>query len=132
MKAIAVAGGTGGVGRTIVDALVKYGKHEVYVLSRSVRCHTAVQRTSLTIDPQDRPTDGSARLLKFDYEDIEGGSKALEEADISIVISTISVVTPATNQAQINLIRAAEKSSCTERFVVSSFDLLHLEEYVKS
>lgn len=37
MTTIAVAGGTGGVGSTIVDGLVEYGKHKVYVLSRTVR-----------------------------------------------------------------------------------------------
>lgn len=35
-KKIAVAGGTGGLGRTIVDALVTAGDHEVLVLSRKV------------------------------------------------------------------------------------------------
>ena len=36
MGIIAVAGGTGPVGKTIVDALVASGKHKIYVLSRSV------------------------------------------------------------------------------------------------
>lgn len=34
MKTIAVAGGAGHVGSTVVDGLVEYGKHKVYVLSR--------------------------------------------------------------------------------------------------
>jgi saccharopine dehydrogenase-like NADP-dependent oxidoreductase len=36
MKIIAVAGGAGNVGSTIVDGLVEYGKHKIYVLSRKV------------------------------------------------------------------------------------------------
>lgn len=36
MKVVAVAGGTGSVGSTIVDGLVEYGKHKVYALSRKV------------------------------------------------------------------------------------------------
>lgn len=36
MKVVAVAGGTGSVGSTIVDGLVEYGKHKVYALSRNV------------------------------------------------------------------------------------------------
>lgn len=36
MVVIAVAGGTGNVGRTIVQALVATGKHEVKILSRKV------------------------------------------------------------------------------------------------
>lgn len=37
MAIIAVAGGTGDVGRTIVEALLDSGKHKVFVLGRKVR-----------------------------------------------------------------------------------------------
>jgi FlaA1/EpsC-like NDP-sugar epimerase len=36
MRVVAVAGGTGSVGSTIVDGVVEYGKHKVYALSRKV------------------------------------------------------------------------------------------------
>ena len=36
MGIIAVAGGTGGIGRALVDAIVVRGKHEVKILSRKV------------------------------------------------------------------------------------------------
>lgn len=36
MGIVAVAGGSGPVGRTIVDALVAHDKHKVLVFSRSV------------------------------------------------------------------------------------------------
>lgn len=36
MAVIAVAGGTGGVGKTIVERLAQEPKHQVIVLSRSV------------------------------------------------------------------------------------------------
>ena len=36
MAIIAVAGGTGNVGRAIVDAIVAGGKHQVKILSRKV------------------------------------------------------------------------------------------------
>jgi len=36
MSIVAVAGGQGDLGRLIVDALLKTGKHEVYILSRRV------------------------------------------------------------------------------------------------
>jgi NAD dependent epimerase/dehydratase family enzyme len=38
MVVVAVAGGTGAVGRSIVEAFISQGKHEVIVLSRMV-CH---------------------------------------------------------------------------------------------
>ena len=37
MVTVAVAGGTGNVGKTIVDALIASQKHEVIVLTRKVR-----------------------------------------------------------------------------------------------
>jgi FlaA1/EpsC-like NDP-sugar epimerase len=39
MKAIAVAGGSGGVGRAIVDELVRSGEHKIFVLARKVGTH---------------------------------------------------------------------------------------------
>jgi NAD(P)-dependent dehydrogenase (short-subunit alcohol dehydrogenase family) len=36
MVTVAVAGGTGGIGRTIVEELVRQGKHQVLILSRKV------------------------------------------------------------------------------------------------
>ena len=36
MVVVAVAGGTGGVGRTVLDAIAKAGEHRAIVLSRTV------------------------------------------------------------------------------------------------
>jgi nucleoside-diphosphate-sugar epimerase len=36
MVVVAIAGGTGAVGRNIVEALLAQGKHEVIILSRMV------------------------------------------------------------------------------------------------
>ncbi|VTT57826.1 unnamed protein product [Fusarium fujikuroi] len=112
MKVVAVAGGTGSVGSTIVDGLVEYGKHKVYALSR-----------------RERPPQGAVNYLKVDYNDPHAITKALEAAGVNILICAISVVSPEANQAQKNLIQAAERSSTTERFVISSFDMLHVKEY---
>lgn len=46
------------------------------------------------------------------------------------VICAIGVVTPDTNRAQLNLIKAAQQSKTTRRFVISSFDMLHQKEWV--
>ena len=45
MLTVAVAGGSGNVGRTIVDALKKSQKHNVIVLTRKVK-GTAVRKTT--------------------------------------------------------------------------------------
>jgi nucleoside-diphosphate-sugar epimerase len=36
MVVVAVAGGTGAIGRNIVEAFISQGKHEIIVLSRTV------------------------------------------------------------------------------------------------
>ena len=36
MVVVAIAGGTGGVGRTVVDAIARVGEHKAIVLSRTV------------------------------------------------------------------------------------------------
>ncbi|KAM0350613.1 hypothetical protein ACHAPU_003099 [Fusarium lateritium] len=107
MKVVAVAGGTGSVGSTIVDGLVEYGKHK------------------------QRPAQGTVSYLKVDYDDVDGITKALEAAGVYILISAIGVNAPESNQAQKNLIQAAELSACTERFVISSFDMLHVKEDIE-
>ncbi|KAF5024422.1 hypothetical protein F66182_3508 [Fusarium sp. NRRL 66182] len=114
MKVIAVAGGTGSVGSTIVDGLVEYGKHKVYALSR-----------------KEQPSKNGVNYLKVDYNDPNAITKAFEEAGVNVVICAISVVTPETNQAQKNLIQAAARSKPTERFVISSFDMLHVKEDIE-
>ena len=42
MVVVAIAGGTGGVGRTVLDAIVKAGQHKAIVLSRTVSSPHAV------------------------------------------------------------------------------------------
>lgn len=42
MVVVAVAGGTGGLGRMLVDAVVATGKHDVKILARKVGIQTTV------------------------------------------------------------------------------------------
>lgn len=42
MITVAVIGGTGSVGKTIVDAFLAVGTHEVIVISRKVRDHACI------------------------------------------------------------------------------------------
>lgn len=44
------------------------------------------------------------------------------------VICAIGVATPETNKAQLDLIKAAQQSKTTRRFVISSFDMLQQQE----
>ncbi|KAI8173121.1 hypothetical protein KHU50_004832 [Colletotrichum sp. SAR 10_65] len=114
MTIIAVAGGTGPVGRTIVDGLVQHGGHKVFVLSRATR----------------PPQDG-VEYLAVNYPDIEGTAKILETNKIDTVISAMGVVTAEISVSQVQLVKAADRSSTTKRFVVSAYDMLHKREHIE-
>lgn len=104
MVVVAVVGGTGNVGKTIVDALKKDGKYDVIVLSRKV------------------PEGASATpVFAVDYNNIQELTKFLDVNNVHTVISTVVMIDPRAAQAEVNLIAAAAKSSSTKRFVVSNW-----------
>ncbi|TDZ24358.1 Oxidoreductase BOA1 [Colletotrichum orbiculare MAFF 240422] len=113
MAIVAVAGGSGPVGRSIVDGLVAHGGHKVFVISRS-----------------SRPAKDGVQYLVVDYNDIQGTSSSLETSQVDTVISAMGVVTAEASASQIQLVKAANKSSTTRRFVVSAYDMLHKREQV--
>ena len=57
MVVVAVAGGTGNVGRTIVEALLAEGKHDVLILSRTVLAESRLRNhyTKLILLQTERP-----------------------------------------------------------------------------
>ncbi|PLB49880.1 NAD(P)-binding protein [Aspergillus steynii IBT 23096] len=113
MGIIAVAGGTGSVGRTIVEALIEHGKHKVIVLSRKPPSSADIFDT-----------------LQVDYNDIEATASSFEAQNIDTVICAFGMVSDESSDTQIKLIHAANQSSCTRRFVVSEFDMLFKEEHI--
>ncbi|KAI9150457.1 Oxidoreductase BOA1 [Paramyrothecium foliicola] len=102
MGVIAVAGGTGDVGRTIVEQLVSSGKHEIFILARK----------------QNSSTVPGAEVLVVDYNDTDGTANILENKRIDTVISTLPGVAA---DSQLQLIAAADKASTTKRFIPSEF-----------
>ncbi|KAK6824908.1 NAD(P)-binding protein [Apiospora arundinis] len=100
MTVIAVAGGNGGLGLAIVEALVTTGQHHVIILTRD-----------------DMESKAGARLLAVDYDDVNRLTSVLEANRIEMVISTISPV--GGFPPELNLIQAAEQSECTKRFIPS-------------
>ncbi|RAH72544.1 uncharacterized protein BO66DRAFT_427032 [Aspergillus aculeatinus CBS 121060] len=122
MTVIAVAGGTGGVGRTIVETLLEETTHKIIILTRST--------------PQDPPTS-RAQHLQIDYDDIPALTDLLTTEGITTIISAIGITTDATSQAQLNLIDAAEQSPTVTRFLPSEYsfiqtaDLLEIDPSIK-
>lgn len=115
--AVAIAGGTGGLGRALVDAIKAQGKHEVIVLSRR---NTAGLEESL-----------GSRVVTVDYSNVDSLSKTLEEGNVEIVISAVNNIS-GDNSPEINLIRAADKSKTTKRFIPSYFGTPYSSEQYES
>jgi len=138
MAVLAIAGGTGGVGKTVVEQLSLHGAHHtVYILTREVdmtpmASHRGHGDISLTLHHQipPKPILEHARFLKVDYGHVDSLTKTLQDHKIDTVISTINLETEAGSQAQLGLIEAADKSSTTRRFIPSEFVALIDEEYV--
>jgi ribosomal protein L12E/L44/L45/RPP1/RPP2 len=63
----------------------------------------------------------AAKVLAVDYTNVKQLVKTLKENNIHTVISTIVMYDPTAAQAERNFIAAAEKSSCTKRFVASNY-----------
>lgn len=101
MVKLAVAGGSGSIGRAIVQALEKSASHEFIILSRE---HS--------VDP---------KVVTVHFTDIEGLKGVLEQHEVHTVISAVSLQSDDSGRSQMNLIEAADQSRCTRRFMPSEF-----------
>ncbi|KAJ5778246.1 hypothetical protein N7520_001492 [Penicillium odoratum] len=122
MTVIAVAGGSGGVGKTLVERLLQESKFKVIVLSRQ-----SAQQSSLP----------GALIVQINYDDVGSLAKTLDTHNVHTIISAIGLVSDETSQSQLNLIDAAELSATTKRFIPSEFsfiqtaDLLQIDPSIK-
>jgi hypothetical protein len=71
-----------------------------------------------------------AQHVQLDYDDIASMSTELERHNIHTIISAIGLVSDESSQSQLNLIEAAEKAKCTERFIPSEYSFIQTAEYV--
>ncbi|KAF7552242.1 hypothetical protein G7Z17_g4458 [Cylindrodendrum hubeiense] len=115
MTVVAVAGGTGDIGRLIVDALITRGKHRLYIMSRK-----APPNTQYTRDPSGELYNP---VLVTDYADEGALSTMLEEKSIHTIISALPLGSQEASSAQQRLIRAADASKCVRRFAPSEFNV---------
>ncbi|KAL6401272.1 uncharacterized protein AUP68_15139 [Ilyonectria robusta] len=101
---VAVAGGTGNLGRAIIEAIIADGKYKV------------------------KEKDIGAPIIPIDYNSIDGLTKVLDDNKIDTVISVISSFAPDVEQSQLNLIEAAERASATKRFVPNVWGVKYTDE----
>ncbi|KAJ3523642.1 hypothetical protein NM208_g12377 [Fusarium decemcellulare] len=107
MKVVAVAGGSGHVGRAIVETLAQSPSLKVIVLGRN---------------PSSDKTDGSLHAV-VDYTNIDALTNVLKQHDVHTVISTIQVATEEASSAEVNLIKVASQAS-VQRFISSGWGSL--------
>ncbi|KPM35283.1 hypothetical protein AK830_g11276 [Neonectria ditissima] len=107
MVNVAVVGGTGHVGKTIVEVLHQDPRHSAIVLSRKQ-----------AVTPED-----AAPLVAVDYADVETLKTTLEQHKIHTVISCLGIHEQGPADVQDNIIKAADQSSTTKRFIPSNWAL---------
>ncbi|KXH33109.1 NmrA-like family protein [Colletotrichum simmondsii] len=115
MVRIAIAGGSGNVGREILDALVARGKHEILILSRK----------------DDPATDfgPGVKWVKTNYNDVAHLSQVLEGVHtvLSFVAGPVDPTNVAQRDTQKNLIDASIKAG-VRRFAPSEWASSKLEQ----
>ncbi|KAK5057873.1 hypothetical protein LTR84_011874 [Exophiala bonariae] len=105
MPTVAIAGGAGNLGRTILDAFKESSKHTVIVL---VRKESKAQNLGVPI-------------FHVDYSNVKSISNVLESNNVDTVISALSVRSAVEGESETNLARAAANSSPTKRFIASEY-----------
>ncbi|KAL4869879.1 hypothetical protein BDV12DRAFT_184843 [Aspergillus spectabilis] len=109
---VAIAGGTGGVGRAVLEVLQTSSKHQAFVLSR-------------------QPSLDLPNTIVVDCNDIDALVLILETNTIHTVISTFGITSTSIAVSQLNLIKAAAKSQTTKRFVPSGFAIPYPQEAIQ-
>ncbi|KAM5361869.1 hypothetical protein ACJA88_014287 [Fusarium oxysporum] len=112
---IAVAGGTGNLGRTIVEAIVADGKFEVVILGRK--------------HDEKKEKEIGARIIPVDYTSIDTLTKVLEDNRIQTVISALNTMGVA--EPELNLIAAADRASATKRYIPSIWGAEYTEAFAE-
>ncbi|KAK8091370.1 phosphoserine aminotransferase [Apiospora phragmitis] len=116
MVVVAVAGGLGDLGSLITHALLETGKHEVYVLSRKTAENDPGRISPLT-------GEHYFPVIQTDYSSEDGLTEKLHEQNVQVVICAFIMDSEPVSDAQIRLIRAAERCSTVRRFVPSEFNV---------
>ncbi|KAE8321634.1 NAD(P)-binding protein [Aspergillus sergii] len=121
MAILAVSGGTGKLGRAIVEALKNKKSHVVFILARNVSDRLVRQTMNFR--------KYWMFIIPVDYSNVVSLTKALEEKKIETVISTVPMPDESATDSQLNLIEAAIKSRSTKRFIPSDFGIIYNEQH---
>ncbi|KAF4211863.1 hypothetical protein CNMCM8980_000641 [Aspergillus fumigatiaffinis] len=112
MVNVAVAGGTGGVGRAILDVISTTDKHQAFVLSR--KC-----------------IENDDDVIQVDYNNIDQLVAVLEAKNIHTIICCFAVEGNSLAVSQLCLIQAAIRSTATRRFVPTAYAIPYPQEVLQ-
>ncbi|KAF2106600.1 hypothetical protein BDV96DRAFT_654602 [Lophiotrema nucula] len=113
MVNVAIAGGSGAVGQTILEIMEEQKVHQPFILSRELN-----------------KVEATNSVLYVDYRDIPALIRVLEDNDIHTVISCVGYHGDSLKVAQLNLIQAATASSVTKCFVPSTFAIAYPRSFI--
>ncbi|KAH7141047.1 hypothetical protein EDB81DRAFT_900666 [Dactylonectria macrodidyma] len=105
MVNVAIAGGTGVMGKTLADVLARQTAHQGLILTRKEPGTTKLPLPQFVVD----------------YNDVASLTSFLEQHEVHAVISAFGINGTSLAVSQMNLIKASEASSVTKRFIPSSF-----------
>lgn len=132
MSVIAIAGGSGNLGRAIAEAIVAEGKSKVIVLARQVRTTASPSFTesaslihACQVDEEKQKAIG-ATFVPVDYASVDSLVKALDQHNVNTVISTMNAIGQV--EPELNLIRAADEATSTKRFIPSIWGVPYTAE----
>ncbi|KAJ2990577.1 hypothetical protein NUW58_g2875 [Xylaria curta] len=115
MPVVAVAGGTGGIGRAIVEGILATGKYEVKTLSRRR-------------NPELEALIG-VTILATDYHNVGALTQVLEDHNVHTVISALTFSSPEGVPPELQLVLAADASKTTKRYIANNWGVPLTEEY---
>lgn len=131
-KIVAVAGGTGNLGRAIVERLVASGKYKVLVLGREVsslieECfEISLMLCSIVQASESKSEEIGAEVLAVNYSDVPSIIKTLEDNKIDTLISTLGSMSGV--EPEMALIEAAGQSKVTKRYIPSTWGVKYTDE----
>ncbi|KAL6236519.1 hypothetical protein BDW75DRAFT_206600 [Aspergillus navahoensis] len=120
-KGIAVAGGNGTIGSSIIRALLPYRQYNSVILSRATSSKPAGTSTKTTKTTPEHPAEEITVETRYvDYTSIPSLTESLK--DINVLISTLLIPGPEMVPYQLNLLQAAINAGVS-RFAPSEFAL---------
>jgi NAD(P)-dependent dehydrogenase (short-subunit alcohol dehydrogenase family) len=126
MVVVAIAGGSGNLGRALVDALKAKGGSDVVILARKVSPRLYGLTELIKQENPDKEKDIGVPIVALDYSSVESVINVLESHKIDTLVSTVD--SNAGPEPELVLIQAAEESLVTKRYIPCLWGIEYTKE----